>query len=313
MTIILPSRSYSNEMSHSLFKWSQTETSDHLELEIFHLSFKNHRRNLIYPFKGAAKSALDYGFQYQMNTGNNQNIKGIENSIVPYIGKKISKKWYAEAAIGYSQLKNKHTNKSHSFSPYRLKGEFNMSQFFSSLELSKTSNFLEMRYPKAISEYLKKNKLQWIALYTPQKFRFKLTERLSSFNDDNNLFYQDFDAKYNLSFDQHWILIGLGTEYYRYKKNESGYWTPRKFLTFGPRVEMTFKFIEHWLYTLAGNINRFRNENRVFGNGLYLNTWLQYRLRNESHLRIGYERVQSRQNSDKWNSSRTYLEFHCFW
>ena len=309
--LLLSFNSYADEPEHLMLSASTANTSDDLSLKTYGLEVRNNRRSLVYPYEDSADNAWDFGLKHYESSGSSESLHFIHSFSELFFGRKISPKFYVEAGAGVSKLES--DNESKSFNSYKTKFEYSHEQIYFKSRYAHEDTVLEMRYPRAINSFLKSHEFENIILWTPQKYRFKYLIRKHWFSDNNVLTYQDLDLKYNLSRNGYWILAGLGFENYNNTEQSSGYWTPDKFSSFGPRFEVTGPFYKISYFHFALNLNRFSDENDDQGNGYYLNIGLQSAERNLNHFKIGYERVKSNQGSDYWSLGRPYLNYNYFW
>ncbi|MCO4754572.1 MAG: hypothetical protein KC478_08815 [Bacteriovoracaceae bacterium] len=310
-SLLFISSAFADELGHLSLSASTAQTSDDLSLKTYGLEVRSNRRNLVYPYENSKSEAWDLGARHSTSTGSSEGLHFSHSFTEGFVGKKLNNRWYLEVGSGVSNLESDQDNDS--FSTFSTKLEYSFEQLYFRSRYGHEDTILDMRYPRAISSYLKSHKFENTLLWTPGKYRAKYLIKKENLSDGNSLTYQDLELKYNLSRNSYWILAGFGFEKYSNSKQSSGYWTPEKFISYGPRFEITGPAIKSSYFHLALNLNRFKDENEDEGNGYYLNVGIQSAERNENHFKIGYERVKSNQGRDYWSVGRPYLNYNYFW
>ena len=232
---------------------------------------------------------------------------------MPFVGKKFNNSFFSKVGIGHGSLKNSSNGESANFTPYMGEIEYQGEKLWGSFKLNKDSVTEDINFPGGLDHFLTKNQYLMSLLYVHKKFRIRFTNKYTFISDQNERFYEDIDLKYNISRDGHWILVGLGGSYYWNKKDIEGYWTPKRFISYGPRFESTWAIKDKNFIYMSGNINLFYDETSTSGTGYYLNVAYQRGKRNDCNMKLGYERIQSKQKTGKWFMDRPYVNLTCFW
>jgi hypothetical protein len=301
------------EKSQFFVETSMARTSDGLSLDGINLVYRNHRRELIYPYKDEEDKAFDYGLKMFLGKGKS-NYSNFEHlRLLAFVGYKLSKHWYFETGSGLSNIKVKLNNKSSSAVPGYIKTEFLRENFYWNIAFQKRFTISDLRYPNAVRNLLKTKRLTNNLLWTPGKFRFKLQNRSENLSDSNDALYQDFEIKYNLSNGPYWMLLGVGLERYQNEKEVEGYWTPNDFKSYGLRFEIYGPIYKNYKCFMALNLNRLKDSFDKYGKGYYLNVGIQSNNRDNTNFKIGFERVQSRQDKNNWYMDRPYIQYNYFW
>ncbi|MCO4792201.1 MAG: hypothetical protein KC493_00710 [Bacteriovoracaceae bacterium] len=303
------------DMSHFNFSSSYTGTRDHFMLRSFGMSWDKNRRYSGWEYPNEDTRAYDYGLSTTINNGSALSSKFQASRIMVNFGRKWSKSLSTKIFSGVHELKNKSSNQKHVTVPVKLEQTFKVKEWlFSSISLVKDWNYQDLQLSSAVDNFTKKSTVHHHFLITPtERVRLSLRGRNSKYSDTNKSYTQDLDMKYKVGPKHSWYLVGLGSEYTRFEKNLSGYWTPRKFLSVGPRFEVVQSIKEKFSLSLALNLNRFRDENGAWGDGFYSNTAITYGKRESLNTSLGYERIQSRQSENLWYSEKIYLNLNHFY
>ncbi len=125
--------------------------------------------------------------------------------------------------------------------------------------------------------------------------RLKLNLNLRSVEDTNLQKRSEFEYMYVLLNDAtHWFLVGSAAEYFDHKFENADYWSPKSFMSVGPRIEYVYQY-SSGRASIGTNLNRFK-EDGIWGDSLYTSARIEYKIVS-LHLEYG--------NSDavtNWNS-----------
>lgn len=304
---------YAHEPGHFSSDWEVLTTRDKHYMRSARLFFLNHRRDLGWNFEKAANKATDWGIELARNEGRSGELRFHANQATGILQRKFSPSLLAGIKAGPHQLNS--TSRKDSIVLFHYGANLSWKkgdQLQVHLKYEHNLSYQDWNFPQATSGQLTHDKWQWHALlWKWKKSRTNLRGRYKIFNDQNHQQYFDLDQKFKIGSQDSWFWLGLGGEYYRNTKEKIGYWTPRKFFSYGPRFEGSIPF-GFGQYNLGLNLNRFRDERGVYGQGAYLNTSLQVGNRNSKNLRVGYEYIKSQQENTQWYSNRFYLNINIF-
>jgi hypothetical protein len=268
---------------------------------------------LNYPYPGSSAKAWDFGLMARHSNGSAGTHQFYENRVEALVGRKLSSKFFLELGSGYVNQKNKSSNNSFSFIKAHAKAEMQLEKLYGALKFLQDSNIADLNFPKTTNENLRKKEVQLDLLYVLGKWRLKLLERYGMLSDNNSRFYSDIDLKYAVFTEKVWLLVGVGADYYWNKYDRAGYWTPRTFKSYGVRIDANIPIKDRMSIFAGANLNRIKTETGASGTGFYSNLGFQFGKRDEGHIKLGYERIQSQQNSSIWYMDRPYLSGTYFW
>ena len=303
------------DMSHFSFDSSVTDTRDHFTLREQNITWLKNRRYPGWDYTGESPSGFDYGFgaSYKTGSGGVSQFTGI--NVYAIVGQKWSPNSSSILKTGIHQLKNKSNSKKHSTAPLSIEHNQLVGKWLNSrLAYVSDWNYQDLQLSGAIESFTRKKTIHHSFLITPSaNLRISLRGRNSEYTDENSSYHQDLDIKYKIGPTETWYLIGAGVEYTRFEQDKVDYWTPHRFLSLGPRLEIVQPFAEKFQIALAANLNRFQDESSNWGDGFYTNLSLQYGKRENTNMKVGYERIQSRQSGSIWYSDRLFFSFNYFY
>ncbi|MDH5415364.1 MAG: hypothetical protein OEW87_14605 [Flavobacteriaceae bacterium] len=307
--------SFATELSKTFTSFSQETTSDLLEKKSFFLSYRNHRRDILWPYPNALEKSFDWGIDTNIHSGsvNPDEFSGV--SLSTLIGKKFSSELYSQINVGFHNLENKTAKSKQTITNFQFSTQYVITSTLSAnFRYTHDYVYYEMMLPKGVTDYLEAD-----SLYTT--FTYKWSKRIKSkFNanwkllsDSNTKKQYSFDTLYGVSPGWPWIWFGLGMEHLSFTKDLDGYWTPLDFLMIGPRLEAAFTLYKKLSITIAFNANRYHDRDLdTWGNGYYGTVKLQYGKRDELHYELLYTKIETSQNSTKWNSDQVALQMAIF-
>lgn len=296
---------------------ARTNTSDDISFSTISLKAESNRRELLYPYQNEKSKQIDYGLNAWVRSGNSQQYNFNGHEVLGMVRLVPNKEHMFTARAGYHFLKGDSTQMNQ---PQwkRVVGELfyenrSFNGIYSSLLFSSDFAYVDLMLPKGIEKGLVQNKIKNHLLITKYK-NIRIQNRLSHsrLSDHNNKWHDDFDLKFNLGITDIWLWAGLGAEYTRFDKDINGYWTPRRHISVGPRVELTLNLIDRIYLNHGTNLNRFYDENSQYGTGYYTVSSFQYGARDKRNVRIGFERLLSRQNSKNWSSNQFFITGNIF-
>jgi len=156
--------------------------------------------------------------------------------------------------------------------------------------------------------------------YTLVRITYKFAEKwqLRGMNknyfisDDNQRADSDLALMYGVSPGWPWIWVGLGGELMTNSKaNTTGYWAPRQFTNYGPRLDVAAPIADKTTFYLGLNVNKFNDIDFGDGTGFYGVSKLVYGADDSWKIELGVESISSDQNASRWTSTMAFLGVSC--
>ena len=141
-------------------------------------------------------------------------------------------------------------------------------------------------------------------LYKPAKrWHLNYTHRSAYLNDSNTRSDDDASVMYGLSPDWPWIWIGAG--YYRLTDSNTtnGYWAPRVFSSYGPRVDISVPLFGAFSASLGLNYNWYNDIDFGSGIGYYGVAKITHGSYGSRQISLGVESIDSKQEASRWTST----------
>lgn len=296
-----------NEPSQIHFETEINSTSDDHIRKTSKLNYSMNRRNFLWPYQGEREKAQDLGLQYSHHTMDTSEVDSVGNELEAFIAQKRSNSLYWKTALIYHEVKNDGTGDDiKKYLGYKGELSFKSKPIgHLSLQLEDNLIYKKMVLPLGLQKLMTAKSYRLNYLNTNiSSSRWRSHIENISYSDGNNATKLDSDYKYHIGKQSQWIWFGAGVNYITFDKSEVGYWTPETFLSYGPRFECSLPLSKEITWALGTNININKEKNSEQGVGYYLNTSLQYGNRNSFHMKFNFEKIQSVQNDNEWNSEQ---------
>ena len=286
-------------------------TSDDFFRTSLNFSYRNHRRDHLYPFRAEDKEGTDWGLgiKYTRGQTRTENFSGQRFHILA--GHKYSEKYRVDARVGVHMLQP-------SVSEARTIGHggiyfgfFPWTSFGGSLRLVRDLAYHEMVLPGGVLEGLSATALELRGLgLLGERWRLPFLISSKSFSDANQRSEFDMGLMYGISPGVPWIWLGLGVNHLRNSKTVLTYWTPSVFSSGGPRLDLSVPLGAAWSCGAAVNLNRFYDQDsQSWGSGHYADFSLRYGDRNQTNISLDYISINALRSSGIWVSSGMSLNF----
>lgn len=138
--------------------------------------------------------------------------------------------------------------------------------------------------------------------------RFRETWRIPfllvyrQFSDTNTSSEFDLGVLYGISPGVPWIWAGLGCNQLVYSLKKSGYWTPEKVTSLGPRLEMDLPLGQKFSLNFGGNLNEIYEQGLPETQGFVFSAGLKYGSRDEANFYCHFLKIQAGQTGNPWSS-----------
>ncbi len=289
---------------------STESTTDKVRLDVVHVDFRSHWRNLFWPYPQAAEKAWDYGVTTEWLFGYNpvDDFSGVR--LFGTVGRKFSHRFNADVSLGLHQLRatGALTGRVLPYFGAAISAFPIENDLFMEVKFSHDLVYQDLLQLGPVVDLLWANSGAADLIYRPMdRIRIALRTSLRGFNDGNTRRYADFGVMYGLSIGVPWIWAGAGSEYVSFPRRESGYWSPSRFLAGGPRFEATTPLFDRFSAGLGLNVTRFREESLDPGWGYYATLKLEYGSRDDFLIDLGFTRISSSQNTLGWSSETLLL------
>ena len=284
--------------------FSQSKTSDELNLKKFILSFANNRRDLFWNYTGEKEVAFDYGVHIERTDGEYKEQLSFYR-YQAFVGQKWSFNHYSKFDFGNSLLR--YNDKAYSLDHYGFTHLYKREWLNFTLNYLYDFYFLEQGVPGSLEEELKYHNLNLSAVFIPHKeFRIPLHYSQKSISDGHSAVNMSLDVLYGRVYPT-WIWVGYGIGELKYNEESSLYWSPEKFFSHGPRFELSYGLSDKLVAKFNVNYNIIKEGSFPSGESYYMVSALEWGDRNTTLLGVSFNRIQSEQNSNLWWSEEIKL------
>lgn len=281
-----------------------TVTSDSTELFELEGAYRNHRRNLFWPFESENQSRWDNGAEAKIFLGSTVDggFSGARaNGMLAY---RTSVRTIWEFRLGAAGQNVKINGKARA-TPVAQVDLFWRPVNWLDVHALAGHDFVynEFLQPGAIEMGLRGYTVAadgHLRILNRLRFAYRMSHKILS--DQNTRTLGDFALLYGISPGVPWIWGGVGYEWMGTGQNTISYWSPRRFWSFGPRIEGDIPIFDELSVFFGLNVNRFQEEDFPMGTGYYGVLGLRYGAREDVNYTLGYTRIRSAQNSGTWNS-----------
>lgn len=305
-TCLLNIQSFAIEPSLFTSSYEKYDTSDKYSISTYTLDWQNNRRDLFWGYPGNLEDVTDYGVSFKKRSGD---FKGdIESEeLSGRLGRKMGFDQYVLLNVGLHNLTYK--NKESSHATYNLKYQLKRKEFNIQLMFDHNLYFIEKGVTTPLTDSLKQDYVEARFNYLGKKnFRIPISVKSSSISDSNKSNQQKIAVLYGRSYPT-WIWGGYGVERLSFSKKVTGYWSPKKVLSHGPRIEVGHTFMEK--LNLGGSYSYSFNKEDSFAEGksIYASLKAEYGRRENWLTGLSYYISKSKQGTSNWRGEgvRAYL------
>lgn len=283
-----------------LFLASFSAHATGINFELSRTSDQIHSRSVSFDYAKKKEEAWSFGYlakqmQFRQDVGSN---RGTAHRAFAGYSWKISPEdlLFVSAGANYLKIANADTTKVVGSVQYRK----TMDSWQITASSERRSLVEDTRNTSKVSFFLMDQKSKIGSTYRiAEKWKAGAGLGHSYLSDSNSALLFDSNVQYGISESWPWIWAGYGIEGMRYRENKVGYWSPRKFLSHGPRLDMSFGIYEKLSGIIAFNYN-FHRENGTKGSGFLGGAGLQWGQWDGNHFRLIYSKIRSRQNQSPW-------------
>jgi hypothetical protein len=300
-----------NEIALFQGDFTAEETTDKISRRIINLSFRNHRRDLTYPYPEEANSAWDFGIQTQNIFGNSSVHDYAGYQIALLAGYKFSPQYLLETSLGSHWLNNGSTGQSHHTFPWSLQAIGMWSEkIVASMRLN--HNFAhEGTLPGGVTDAL--TMLTWspqVSIKPLERVKVQFRGMLKNFSDHNRFRQVESSILYGFLPGSPWLWAGIGVEAFSYAETKTTYWSPEHFTAYGPRIETTLPLFGACSVSFGGNYNWvYEKVLDLHGTSYYLMSQLQYGNRATGIVALYWIPNSTWGTSTQWSSNQVGIKF----
>jgi hypothetical protein len=278
-------------------------TTDNVVHQMLGLEYRNHRREIFWPYPEEAAQAWDFGFGTEFHSGHTSWGTYIGRRAMASLGYKNDNVFYTNLSAGLHELNE---SSSSNGAPLFI-GELQL--FFIpvpgvNLSLKVSRDYLYQHWVQsgAISEQL-------IGTSGFLAIDYRIFERLRvnsrtlrvELSDHNLQWSHEFNVLYGLSPSSPWIWLGVGGQYVTFGEKRDSYWSPWRYVYGGPRLETSFQFFGKFSGAATISINAHQEDSATPGADYYLNTKLSWGARDTLQFDLGYTRIGSAPTPGTWS------------
>ncbi|OFZ15361.1 MAG: hypothetical protein A2Z20_06835 [Bdellovibrionales bacterium RBG_16_40_8] len=300
--VMCPS-SEATEMRQGFGQIENEKTSDDLDRTSVYLRWRNHRREISWPYESEEDQANDHGFSVGLHRGHAPGPDFSGQRISGFIGKKISPQVYFDFEAGIHHLRDDAQSLNKNI--LAVGGNLNWrpnDKLYVEVGLHKDLSYLTLQ-PTGQAESLTELACRPSLTYRPvEKLRLINRNNFFWFSDGNRKKESDIALMYGLATTTPWVWLGIGASYIEFARQAANYYSPEKFFSWGPRLEAVGKISEQISGVLGLSLADFQEGNLARGKGHYVSAAVRYGDRSDSLFEFQTVQVRSAQNARTWTS-----------
>jgi hypothetical protein len=310
--ILLTCASYANDFSQ--LNSTYGSTADQLYYSSFLLDYTHNKNDLFWPYKESPLNNLEWGIKVQHRNISSPGIKFHSTEVTYQASFLLGKNQKVSAQVGINNIDQEGFD-NETVDIAHLKYEF---IFFEKLLGSLT---LAQSYDAPVIlplngkawDVASKNIQAQLSYKFMQKWQISLQSHFDFLFDRNQRSWLDGQVMYSLSQYPEWIRFGFGSTYLAYQKRSLNYWTPQRFSSYGPRLDISLPICKKFQFFAGGSYNWFQEDAFSPGEGYYARGGLSYGSRNDYLVQAIYENGESTQNDRLWYNQFVSLNIQLFW
>src|SRR5688572_15443776 len=305
---VAPSGRAAETADRDLFQagWLTDETSDGFERREWRFSYRNHRRDMSWPWEESQATSIDWGVDLRRSSGAYGDGRFDAERVAGMVGKRFSPLLYAEMWLGNHDLDA--SGRDESITAYEVTLRLTPGDALDvRAQASRDYLYAEAFVPGGVTELLAGRSQRLGITWRPHP-RVRAIGDLErrSLDDANTGQRYAVSLLYGISPEWPWIWVGVGGEWLGYDEQRDAYWSPEDFRSIGVRVQAAFPLSARMQAEASLNFDQLEENELGTGDGQYLAAGLTYSLTETLRLRANAHRVNSLQAGDRW-SETTYL------
>lgn len=284
---------YSVAFEATYFETASGETSDKIDIVEGKLQFQNNYHDLFWPYRSQIE-LNSWGFEYLFKTIEGLNVDSTINELNGNYQFLLNESSKLILYTGIYRMNNKlNSNKNMKI---RIGGQYQLLWERLTLDLKVIKENAHHRL-LLLNNDLKDLDADHISLVISNKlFNNKIHLKgllhhdiLHQSNSRSNI---DLEAMYAFMVFPHWIRGGFGYQNLNFKKNINSYWSPDKFYSFGPRIDLSID-LKYINFITGGNYVWFEEDGIFSGNGYYLRSGISLGDREFQQFKFFFEKNES--------------------
>ena len=288
---------------------SSLSTTDDFDARTYSLSYRNHRRELFWPWQEATTHTLDWGLDVDRSEGEVTPTEFESIHVQGSLGAYLTPGTYVLAQVGHHKLQTDLGDRT--ITSRHLTAIFGVGHDFGvQLETGRDFIYPDGAVPGGITEQL-------TALEHSASFRWRPHQRLRILgqgryrdydkeNDENTSRQTDLNILYGISPEWPWVWAGVGAQRLTYDRQVPSYWSPEEFTAYGLRFDSSFPLGERLSGSAAANLDKL-DEDGSTGTGYFLQAGLQYRLYGDLYARLDVTESKSIQRTSTWSADSVFF------
>ena len=291
------------------------ETSDKIDFEEVSIGATYNEKDLFWPYLNEASEPLAFGVTYYHR---NQKGRSFEST---YQEAKAKIQYFHNKEHKISVLPGFYVIDEIGYADKRVKGALDL--LLESIWLEEVSTSFSFGSGSAVKEIFQtgsdlkefdqtffKSEIKYS--FFEKNITARIQYRKNNLENDISRDFFDGQLMYSLMKYPHWIRVGLGYHTLEFNKTSSKLWTPLEFYSYGPRLDLSYLFTKELSAFLGGSYSWFEENKTFSGSGYYLRAGLKYGLREDFTIQGTFERNESVQNNNKWDSDSFVLNLNYF-
>lgn len=217
----------------------------------------------------------------------------------------LSDQLAVHVGAGAHQLNFETQSKSSTHFVGQIEGRFHLEKsIFASVKLARLLSYPEILPLQGDPISVRTNLLEAKFHWRPQsRLRSKIHSQERWLEDHNRRIWTDIEVLLELSDRPYRVWLGLGLDHMQNTLTATNYWSPARYLTYGPRFESFWKLSPLWRLSFDGRVFRFKETDFKPGDGYNLRSGIGYGEEGGAILQLFYDTNSSSQSGQAWKSS----------
>jgi hypothetical protein len=286
--------------------WTSDSTSDDFQRGEWLLSYRNHRRDFVWPWEEAGATALDWGVDARDISGSllSKHFEG--RRFAAMLGK-LLRPMYAELWLGSDHLGASGPSKDIFIYDGTLRFQPN-SVLDIRVQSKRDFAYRDVLLPGGITDFLVLTKHGADVQWRPRpRLRTEANIEWRMLNDGNRARHYEGSLLYGVSPGTPWIWAGLGGEWLEYNRQVSTYWSPERFYAYGLRVDCSFSLSKRLEADLSANLDIEKEAHFRRNLGEYVDAGIAYHFASRWLLHLSVQLVRSQQVGHSWRQTTGLL------
>lgn len=292
------------ELSRFDSSFGVDSTSDSIDQRSLGLTYFNHQRDPLWPYENERAEALDVFARANLYQGSNAATDYAGSALQLGLGWRQATSHYISLSAGAHTLDRQSDSTQSAIGIYKADGYLLPSSTLALRgSIRRDYVYQELMQPAGTGQFLSATTssahLSW---YVTDEVRLLSNNSFRTLSDANELQSYDVAGLYRLFGKETWTWIGLGGEARFSRETQAGYWSPRQFLSLGPRFETAVPLPKQWAFTSGVNLNFSSENSGSWGNGYYASFGGSYGRRDAWLVKLEGVLAESIQDQSTWTS-----------